>query len=111
MLVDARDVTGAPSTAELRRIAAEMKPLIDSGMGPIAIFTDSACIYGVARMFSVFAQTMSANVSAHRSPEDAEQWLAEQLLADRNRLPRREDHRRIREWARGTFAENGGTTT
>lgn len=106
VLVDGRGVTGAPSAPELRLIAVEMKPLIDSGLGPIAIVTDSSFIYGVVRMFSVFAQTMSANVSAHRRAEDAERWLMEQLLADRNREHGREAHRRISEWARGMFAEN-----
>lgn len=75
VLVDARHVRGAPPASELRLIAGEMKPLIDSGMGPIAILTDSACIYGVVRMFSVFAQAMGAEVTALRTPEEVARWL------------------------------------
>lgn len=75
ILVDARDVNGAPSTAELRLIAAEMRPLIETGMGPVGILTGSTFVYGIARMFSVFAQALCADVSAFRCPADAENWL------------------------------------
>lgn len=75
VLVDAREVRGAPSSSELRLIAGELKPLIDSGMGPIAILTGSACMYGVVRMFSVFAQAMGAEITALRAPEEVARWL------------------------------------
>ena len=81
VLVDARGVHGAPSAAELRLIAAEMKPLIDTGMGPIGILTDSTFVYGIVRMFSVFAQAMSADVSALRCQEDVELWLVSRRQA------------------------------
>src|SRR6266545_5055292 len=55
MLVDGREIEKAPSTPELRKIAADFGPLVDRGLGPVAIVTGSAFIYGVARMFSVFA--------------------------------------------------------
>lgn len=81
VLFDGRGVTGAPSAAELRLIATQMKPLIDSGLGPVAIVAGSAFTYGVVRMFAVFAQAMSANVAAYRREADAQRWLTEQRPA------------------------------
>jgi hypothetical protein len=74
ILVDARGVTHAPSTRELRRIAAEMSAFASVGLGTIGILTESICIYGVARMFSVIAEA-AAHISAFRDPVEAAQWL------------------------------------
>ena len=73
VFVDTRGVTGAPSTAELRLIASELKRLTDAGFGPIAVVTGSDWMYGVVRMFSAFVE--STEVVAFRSPEDAEAWI------------------------------------
>lgn len=83
LLVDGRTVSGAPSAAELRTIATHLVPMLQRGMGPIAIVTDSPMVYGVARMFSTFAELVSATVMPFRSMTDAEQWLAAQA-APRN---------------------------
>jgi hypothetical protein len=78
MLIDGREVEKAPSASELRTIAADLKPLLDRGLGPMAIVTDSALIYGVARMFSVFAEAVRANVAPFRRMDDAQAWLSSQ---------------------------------
>jgi hypothetical protein len=74
IFVDARGVTDAPSTRELRRIATEMMPFATAGFGAIGILTESICIYGIARMFSVLAEA-AAHVSAFRDPREAAEWL------------------------------------
>ena len=75
LLVDARAVTGAPSTAELRAMARDLKPLTDRGFGPMAIVTEKAFLYGLARMFAVFAEVFGIRVHACRTMAEAEEWL------------------------------------
>ena len=75
ILADARGVTTAPSTAELHKLARDMKLFIARGYGPIAIVTDRAFVYGVARMFAVFAEAFGMNVRAFLSVDEASSWL------------------------------------
>lgn len=75
VLVDARAVDRAPSATDLRRIVTELRHLAYD-IGPIGIITDSVYVYGVARMFSVFAQGVPASVEVFRCPEAAAEWLA-----------------------------------
>lgn len=75
VLVDARAVDHAPSATDLRRIVTELCHLAHD-LGPIGIITDSVYVYGVARMFSVFAQAVPARVEVFRCPEQAVGWLA-----------------------------------
>jgi len=77
--VDGRDVESTPSTSELRAIARDLQPLVERGIGPIAFVTDKTFIYGVARMFSAFAEAMGATVHAFRSEEEAHHWLTEHV--------------------------------
>ena len=77
MFVDGRMVERAPSTAELRAIARDLKPLVDRGLGPIVILTSSPFVYGICRMFSVFAEAMGATVHVFRSGDEAQHWLSE----------------------------------
>lgn len=78
LLVDARAVEAAPSTGELRAIVRDMKPLFDKRVSVMAIVTDTTFVYGVARMFAVFAESFGLRVRAFRTMEDAEVWLAVQ---------------------------------
>lgn len=75
LFADGRMVERAPSTAELRAIARDLKPLLDRGLGPIVILTSSAFVYGICRMFSVFAEAMGATVHVFRSGDEAHDWL------------------------------------
>jgi hypothetical protein len=81
VLVDGRGVTGAPSTAELRAIARDLKPLIDRGFGPMAIVTEKGFVYGVARMFAVFAEVFGLSVRAFGTMDEAADWLRSQPAA------------------------------
>src|SRR5687768_16529922 len=75
LLIDGRGVTGAPPTAELRAIAADLKPLKDRGVTCVAIVTEAGFVYGVARMFTVFAEPFGLKVRAFVTMEEAESWL------------------------------------
>jgi hypothetical protein len=75
ILVDARGVLTAPSTEELYALARDMKVFITRGYGPMAIVTDRAFVYGVARMFAVFAETFGLRVRAFNSVDEASVWL------------------------------------
>lgn len=75
VLVDGRGVTGAPATAELRAIAGDLKPLKERGVTCVAIVTDAGFVYGVARMFMVFAEPFGLKVRAFVTMEEAESWL------------------------------------
>ena len=77
VLVDARRAANALSTIELRGIARDLRPLLDLGMGSVGVVTDNPFLYGVTRMFAVFASAMGANVGAFYGMEDARRWLAE----------------------------------
>ena len=88
-LVDARRATNALSTLELRSIARDMRPMLEKGLGSVGIVTDNPFIYGVTRMFSVFAEAMGASIGAFQAEEDAHAWLAE-----RRNFPRLESQAR-----------------
>lgn len=64
--------------AELRLIAGELKPLLDRGLGAIAIVAESALVYGAARMFGVFAQTVYARVATFGDIDEGRRWLIAQ---------------------------------
>lgn len=75
ILVDASRVSGAPSAAELKLVAREYKPIIESGLSTMAIVSDQLFVYGVARMFATFSEVFGLNAQVFRSMPDAEQWL------------------------------------
>ena len=81
LLVDCRGVTSAPSTPELRIIARDLAPLHQRGVERIAVCADSTFVYGVARMFAVFAEVFGLHVAAFRDVRDARQWLASGMAA------------------------------
>src|SRR5688500_13678776 len=62
-LADCTGVTGAPSATELRTIACEFKPLVKAGLGPLAVVTATAFVYGVARMFCVFGEAVGLRMA------------------------------------------------
>ena len=77
MLVDARTVDAAPTTSELRAIARDMKPVVDRGLSYMAIVTDRPFVYGVVRMFAVFAEVFAVQVNAFRTMDEGQRWLDE----------------------------------
>lgn len=75
MLIDSRKVEGAPSTPELRLIARDLAPLRDHGVNRIAVCANSMFVYGIARMFAVFAEMLGIHVAAFRDMDAAKRWL------------------------------------
>jgi len=75
ILSDARQVNGLPTTKELRVFACALRSLHAGGVEAMAIVTSSTFVYGVARMFSVFAEPSGVNVSAFRDLDEAQRWL------------------------------------
>lgn len=76
ILVDSRKVEGAPSTPELRLIARDLAPLRDRGVNRIAVCANSMFVYGITRMFGVFAELIGIHVAAFRELEAAKRWLS-----------------------------------
>ena len=83
ILVDGRGTTTAPKTTELQAIARDMRLLIARGYGPMAIVTDRSFVYGVARMFAVFAEAFGLQVRAFHSVDEASGWLEGVGVAER----------------------------
>ena len=75
ILVDAREVRDVPTTPELRSIAIEMGRLVDRGLGPVAIVTETTFVYGVVRMFATFAEAASVRVQPFKCMVEATRWL------------------------------------
>lgn len=81
LLFDARQVHGVPSTPELRIIARDMAPLHQRGVDRMAVCAEGAFVYGVARMFGVFAEAFGLHVAAFRNMREARDWLADGIAA------------------------------
>jgi hypothetical protein len=77
LFADCRDVTSTLSTSELRAVARELVPLLDRGLGPIVIVSGRTFMYGVARMFSAFAEPLGFVVQAFHTMDEASEWLGE----------------------------------
>ena len=78
MLIDGRTVTGAPLRPELRQIARQMADLKDLGLVATAIVTNQGFIYGVARMFAMFAELVGYRVGVCLTMREGFDWLGEQ---------------------------------
>lgn len=76
ILVHGEEVTKAPSTAELFVIAREMKILTNYGVVAVAIVTGHTFVYGIARIFAVFAQNVGMNVAVFHSLDQASRWFS-----------------------------------
>ena len=77
VLVDASDLTNVLSTAELRTVARAMLRMLDRGLGAVGVVTPNPFIYGVARMFGVFAEAVGVQVGAFRESDGANRWLTD----------------------------------
>jgi hypothetical protein len=76
LLVDADAVEGVPSVTELRVVASQTMPtLLDKGLRQFAIVASNPFVYGMARVFSVFAETAGGQVATFRKLDEAGRWL------------------------------------
>ena len=75
-LIDARDATTDLMPAQVRQLvlrAADMLRVVK--LGPTAIVTTDDVLYGMARMYSVLAETVGARTEVFRDLESAARWL------------------------------------
>jgi len=84
-LIDARHVTTNVTADQIRRLAqraADMLPRVR--LGATAVVTTNDVAFGMARMYSVFAESAGALVEVFRDLEAASGWLD---FVSRDRVP------------------------
>jgi hypothetical protein len=92
VFLDLREMTSSPSAAQIRQaseiIAYQPVPI---QFGACAVVAQRDVLYGMSRMFSVFAERFFTAIHAFRSAAEAETWLEEQraLAAPRVASPKR----------------------
>jgi hypothetical protein len=75
LLIEQVNVRSLPEQDDIRRLARDFVPVAARGVRHVAIVSDQAHVYGVARMFAVFAEPFGFEVRAFRKVDDAERWL------------------------------------
>ena len=80
-LFDIRGVTTVPSTADLARIARDLRESGGLPEGRVAVLVDSDLTHGVARMFSGFAG-LGQKVQVFRTETGAADWAERGILID-----------------------------
>ena len=77
VLLDLDKATSAPATGQLRDVAAALARLRDKvEFRACAIVASSDLLFGMSRMFEVFAEGLFKRTRVVRAREDAERWLA-----------------------------------
>jgi len=75
-LFDARDISLNLSLSELQGIADQTKKALGTRKpGKIAIVTNNAFVYGLARAYAVFAREDNPRLRVFQDAEDAHAWL------------------------------------
>jgi hypothetical protein len=79
VVLDLSDMTSLPSDEKLKAVTDEIRGIRDRVVfGACAIVASSDPLFGTARVFEVLAARSFQATGVFRSPEDAEEWLAEQ---------------------------------
>jgi hypothetical protein len=77
-LIDARNATTNITAQEVRHLAHRAAGMLSRvRLGPTAIVTNNDLVFGMARMYSVFAESAGAVVEVFRDMEAASRWLAQ----------------------------------
>lgn len=83
VLVDFEEATGLKvSTEETKLIAERVKDSVDAGIWKpqlIAIAAPSDLIFGMSRMFSIFAENGALKINTFRTMQEARTWIDEEL--------------------------------
>jgi hypothetical protein len=75
-LFDARNVSLDFSASDLKTIAAEVARAIDGRQpGPVAVVTNSAFLFGLAKAYADLTKAINPNVSVFYDYEKAHSWL------------------------------------
>jgi hypothetical protein len=79
VFLDLREMNSLPTADEIRE-ASEIIARLPATVrfGACAIIAQRDALYGMSRMFSVFAEQFFSAISAFRSAPEAEAWLREQ---------------------------------
>jgi hypothetical protein len=77
VLLDLEQLTSVPESGQLRRVTLEMERLKEQlRFGACAIVASRDVLFGMSRMFEVFASDLFALTHVFRKREEAERWLA-----------------------------------
>ena len=77
-LFDARDVTLDLSLQELKQLAAKVKEAVgEQSPGKIAVVTNSAFIYGLARTYAELSRKDNPRFEVFSDTQDAQAWILE----------------------------------
>lgn len=77
VLLDLDEATTLPESAQLLEVAQavdRLKPRVQ--WGACAIVASRDALFGMSRMFEVFAEGLFTRISVFREREDAKRWLA-----------------------------------
>lgn len=83
VLLDVREVDSLPESGQLRVVNAEIATTRSNvEFGACAIVANRDALFGMMRMFAVFAETKFRSISVFRNADKAEAWLASQSTGD-----------------------------
>ena len=78
VLLDLREMESLPESGQMRGVATEIEQLrARVELDAFAIVTDRDALYGMVRMFQVFAEGFVSELKVFRDYEAASRWLAE----------------------------------
>jgi hypothetical protein len=75
VLLDLTEATSLPETPQMRAVAERVGLVQDIVFGACAIVATRDSLFGMARMFEVFARGHFASIRTFRDRKEAEQWL------------------------------------
>jgi hypothetical protein len=77
-LIDARNATTNITAQQVRLLAHRAEGMLSRvRLGPTALVTNDDLVFGMARMYSVFAESAGAVVEVFRDIEVANRWLSQ----------------------------------
>ena len=77
-LIDARNATTNLTAQQVRHLAHRAADMLSRvRLGPTAVVTNNDTVFGMARMYSVFAESAGAVVEVFRDIDAASRWLAQ----------------------------------
>jgi len=75
-LIDARAADTDLSTEQVRRLVQRAARMVrDVKLGPTAIVTTNDVVFGMARMFSILAESVGVDAAVFRDVPSATRWL------------------------------------
>ena len=86
VLLDLSEMTNAPERDQLRGVAGEVGDLRKHiQWGALAIVAPSDLLFGMSRVFGIFAEGYFAHTGVFRAHAEAERWLDTRISASRLR--------------------------